>query len=489
MQLSERISRGVKATFVANLITVSANGVLSVALARYLLTPDEYGTLFFALSVLGVILIFGTLGLPSSVARYVTEYTEEDPGQIPYILVTSAVILLVFAGTVGTIVSVGSPWLADRLGEPDLAALLALGFGYIVLQALRTYLAKVFQGLNRVDYSAIVNAVFAISHVVLAIGLVLLGFGVVGAFTGYILGLFVAVVLGFGLLYYNFYRTFDRSDSRERGLLRRIVEYSVPLTATRGANVLDKQVDTILVGFLLNPTAVAFYTIAKQVSSVCTTPAKALGFTVSPAYGEQKAADRIRRAARLYEQALEHILLLYIPAVVGLILVADPMVRYVFGVDYLGAVPVLQIISFYVLVSAINRITSDGLDFLGRARDRAVIKTITAMSNFVLNLLLIPIFGVVGAAVATLITFSVYTGTNIYIIATELPIRLSVITRTLVGISFVSVLMGAGVYLLLPFVSGPVTLVGVIGFGVVAWLIGASVSGLLDVRRTVNFFV
>lgn len=477
-----------KATFAANLITVSANGVLSVVLARYLLTPDEYGTLFYALSILGVILIFGTLGLPSSVARYITEYTEEDPGQVPHILATSVIILLVFAGTVGVVVSAGSQMIADRLEEPNLAALLTLGFGYIVLQAMRTYLAKVFQGFNRVDYSAIVNAVFATSHVILAIGLVLLGFGVVGAFTGYILGLFVAVVLGSGLLYLNFYRTFDPAEERESGLVRRVAEYSVPLTATKGANVLDKQVDTILVGFLLNPTAVAFYTISKQVSSVCATPAKALGFTVSPAYGEEKAADRVERAAQLYEQSLEHILILYIPAVVGLILVAEPMVRYVFGSDYLGAVPILQVISFYVLVSAINRITSDGLDFLGRARDRAIIKTTTAVSNFILNLLLIPIFGVVGAAVATVITFSVYTGMNVYIIASELPIRFAAITRTVVGTSLVAVLMGVGVYLVLPFVSGPVTLFGVVGFGVVIWLIGASISGLFDVRRTVNFF-
>lgn len=488
MSLAERVSRGVKASLGANLINVLANGVLTVVLARYLLTPDEYGQLFFALSVLGVLKIFGTIGLPSSIARYVTEYAEQDPEQVPHVLTASLTVLIVLSSVVGIAVSLGSPWIAALLGQPNLEALLAFGVGYIVLLAMRVYLAKVFQGFNRVEYSAIVNTISSVGRMIFAIGFVLLGFGVVGAFAGYIAGFLVSVVIGFGLLYYNFYRTFDRAAQREEGLLRRILEYSIPLTATRGAGVLDKQVDTILVGVLLNPTAVAFYTIAKQVSEVCITPARALGFTISPAYGEQKASDRNEEAARLYEQSLEHVLLLFVPAVIGLILVAEPMIQYVFGQEYLGAVIVMQVISIYVLVSAVNLITSDGLDFLGRARDRAIVKSATAISNFFLNLLLIPIYGVAGAAIATVVTYSMYTGTNMYIISQELPIQFTSAVRILVGVSAVSLLMGLGVYLLLPFVSGPVTLIGVVIFGVLVWIIGASVGGLMDLRRVIAFF-
>lgn len=488
MSIVDRISRGVKATFGANVANVAANGLLIVVLARYLLTPDEYGLLFLALSVLGVVTIFGTLGLPSSVARYVTEYEEEDPSQVPHVVTASLGILLVLAAVAGAIVSLGSSRIAALLDEPDLAALLTLGLGYVLVQSLRTYLAKVFQGFNRVHYSALVNTISSVGRVTFAIGFVLLGFGVVGALAGYVLGTAVAVVVGLGVLYYRIYRTFERAERREDGLVQRIVEYSVPLTATRGAGVLDKRVDTILIGVLLNPAAVAFYTIGKQVSSVCVTPARALGFTISPVYGEQQASDQDRRAARLYEQSLEHVLLLYVPAVVGLVLVADPMVRHVFGSEYLGAVPVLQVLSLYVLVSAINRITSDGLDFLGRARDRAIVKSATAISNFVLNLLLIPALGVVGAAGATVVTYSVYTAVNVYIIGQELPVRFGPALRTTVGVGAVSLLMGAGVSLLLPFVSGPAGLFGVVAFGILVWAIGASLGGLLDVGRAMRFF-
>ncbi|WP_178915282.1 flippase [Natronomonas gomsonensis] len=485
MELAERLSRGVKATFGANILDVVANAVLIVVLARYLLTPEEYGLLYFALSVFGTVGILGTLGLPSSAARYVTEFAESAPGQVPHVMRVALGFLLALSVVVGTAVTLGGPWLAKILGDAELAPLLLLGIGYVVGESLRQYLTAMFQGLNRVSWSAVVRSVQAVGRVGFAVGFVLLGFGVVGALAGFVAASLASVVVG-GVVFVRFYRSFPTAD-REEGIVRRLLEYSIPLTATRSASVIDGKVDTILVGVLLNVTAVGYYTIAKQIAQVCVTPASSLGFTISPAVGEQKAGNRADRAARLYEQALEYVLLLYVPAVVGLVLVAEPMVRYVFGQEYLGAVVVVQLLSVYVLAMAVVKITSDGLDFLGRARDRAIVKIIMALSNVVLNLLLIPIFGVAGAALATVVTFSGYTLANVYIISLELPIEFAGIARSLAGVTAVSLVMGAAVALLVPHVTGLLTLLGVVAVGAAIWLAGVAGGGLLDVRRAVSY--
>jgi len=97
-----------------------------------------------------------------------------------------------------------------------------------------------------------------------------------------------------GILYYGFYVRYDAADEYEDGLSRRLLEYSVPLTATQSANVIDKQIDIVLVGAFINPAAVAFYTLAKQITEFVLAPAASLGFTISPNFGEQKAAGRTR---------------------------------------------------------------------------------------------------------------------------------------------------------------------------------------------------
>lgn len=486
--IADRISRGVSASFAASLIDTGVNALLVVLLARYLMAPEEYGLFFYALSLISVVAILGTLGIPSSAGRYVAEYGELDRDQIRYVIRSATRYLLVLSVFFGLVVSLGSPVVASRLGEPELAPVLALGAGYVVFQSLRTLLSGIFQGLNRVDLSALVNAISAVVRFVAVVALVALGLGAVGAFLGYVVGFAVGSLVGGVILYRRFYRTYDPTVERADDLVRRLLEYSVPLTATRGANVLDKQVDTILVGALLNPLAVAYYTIGKQVSQVAVMPAKSLGATISPTIGEQKAGGEKRRAARIYERSLEAVVVLYVPAVVGLFIVAEPLVRHVFGGDYLGAVVVVQILSVYVFLSAVSMITSDGLDFLGRARHRAIVKTTMAVTNFALNLLLIPTIGVAGAALATVLTQTGYVGTNVFIISRELPVEFDRIARSTVRIAAVSLAMALGVTALVPYVSGVFSLLGVVVLGVSIWAVLTVSSGVVDVGEIRDYF-
>lgn len=405
MNLTDRIARGVKASFGARVVDIVANAALTVILARFLLSTDQYGQLYIAISVIGVASLFGTLGVPSSAARYVTEYNERDDTQVPHIIRRSLAYVLVLCAVVSVALVLGSPLISELFQQPGMVPLLVAGVFYVTFEATTKYFMSLFQAFNRVALSALINALSSIGRLVFAVGLVLVGLGTLGAFLGYVLGFVIASAVGLWLLYTRFYVPKNGDEPMESGLSRRILEYSVPLTATRSATIVDKKVDTILVGAILGSTPAAFYTVAKQVSDACIAPASSLGYTISPAFGEEKAGDRLERAARLYEHALEHMLILYIPAFVGLVLVADPMIRHVFGDDYLGAVPVVQVMGVFILANSVNKITSDGLDYLGRARERAIAKTVMAVSNFVLNLLLIPTIGVVGAAIATAITF------------------------------------------------------------------------------------
>ena len=489
MDLVDKLSRGLKATFASQVIYAAANGALMIVLARFLLDPDGYGLLYFALSILGIASLLGTLGVPKSAARYVTEYSENDEAQVPNIVRRSLLYVVALSTTAGAALALLGDRIARFVGEEPVAPLLVVGGGYVLTRSVTLYSQLVLQGFNRVDWSAFVKTLDAVLRFAFVVGFVLLGFGAAGALAGYVVGYAVAGGIGLAIIYVKFYRTFPTDEPMEPGLPRRIKEYSVPLTATQGANVLDKKIDTFLVGFFLTTTAVSFYTLAKQISEFVVTPVTALGFTVSPAYGEQKARDRIETASRLYEESMRHVLLLYIPGAVGLILVAEPLIRLVIGPEYLGATPVLQVLSVFVVFKAINKITSNGLDFLGRARIRAISKSATSVANFLLNLLLIPTIGVVGAAVATVITYSIYTATNVAVMHQEFELSTRQLARDAAGIVAITAGMALAVLVALPYVSGLITLAGVVSLGVAVWAVLAIGSGLLDVRRVTSLLL
>lgn len=487
MELTDRLSRGVKALFGADLLDKLSQAALIVVLTRYLFSTEQYGELNFVLSVVGVVTIFATLGVPKSAARYVTEFAETDPAHVPHVLRLSFAYISILVVTIAAGMIVFGGQIASILGVPSVTPYLVVGAGLVAVKALTKYCSALFQGFNRVAWTAMISAVVGIGRLILVILFVLLGFGIAGALAGYLAASLLAAVLGAVVLYRRFYDSNTAAASPPADLGRRILEYSVPLTATRGANVLDKKVDTILVGVLLNMTAVGYYTIAKQVSDFVTMPAATFGFTVSPAIGQEYSGDRLDRATALYERSLQYVLLLYIPGVTGLILVADPMVRYIFGSGYLPAVPVVQVFALFILVNAINKVTSDGLDYLGRARSRAIIKSAMAVANFVLNLALIPLLGVVGAAVATVLTYTVYTLSNVYFIHQELGFDLWAVLRSLATICLVTVGMGTSVWIVIPYVSGLPSLFGVVIAGLVVWASLSMIGGLLDLREVFQF--
>jgi len=478
--MADDLAGGLRAMLIADLLRVVSKGLLVLVLARFLLTPEGYGLLFFALAILGTTKLFTNFGLPKSTARYVTEHVETAPGQVPHLLRFSFGLNAVTIGLVCLGLFLGSGALASLLGEPALAPLLVIGTGFVVGRSLESHTMVLFQAFNDVRWSALVRTVSSFGQLVLAMVLVLLGFGVAGALFGFVLGALLAAAVGTVVLYGRFYRDYDPAERMAPSLPGRVLRYSVPLTATGVANLLDKRVDAILVGYFMNPVAVGYYTLAKQISEFVMTPAASLGFTVSPQYGTYKATGDLAEAATLYRRAFTGIVTLYVPAAAGMALVAGPGVRFVFGAEYLGAVPAVQVFGLYTLLLALDKITNDGLDYLGRASARAAAKTVTSVANVGLNLVLIPAYGVVGAAVATVITVSVLVGVELFVVVRELPLSATALAYDTGRAGVITAVMSGVVLALLPYVSGLGTLAALVCAGLGVWAVLATLSGVID---------
>lgn len=481
MSLVSKLGKRFKAAFGARIISVFTGGILTIFLAR-VLTPDGYGLLFLALSIFGMAQLVSEPGIARSAGRYIAEYKESDPGQIVHILrfsflLNATTIAIVVVGLLLTYEII-----ASLIGEPDLVPFLLLGSAFIVCNTLFSFGQLTLQGFEEIERSSIVTVLKSTSRLLLVVVIVLLGYNAVGALVGYILSFALAAVVSLSLVFKQGI-SLPKAASIESGLRRRIAEYTLPLTATKSADVLDRRVDTILIGFFVGPIGVAYYTIGKQIVQFIETPMSALGFTLSPTLGSQKASGNADTAARIYEMALSNGLLLYIPAAAGLILVAEPVVELVFGTDYSGAIPVVQVFGIYAVALSITKVTSHGLDYLGRARARAIVKGVTAVLNLLLNLLLIPWIGVIGAAIATVITYSLYALFNVYIMHVELELRVRWLVWKLGQAIAVTAVMSTVVLTATSYISGFITLFAVVGLGVAVWGTLVVSLGLVDIEQ------
>lgn len=508
MSTTDSIVDGFKANLVAKVVEIGVNGLLILLLTRVFLTNEEYGLLSLALAIYGMAVFFSRLGLARSAARYVTEYRETDPSLIPIIVRRSLLFNLVTIAIVSSAVVAFHDPIVAWFGEPQLVPLLILGVSFIAARTLRSYVYYLCQGFNRVTWSALISIVSNLGIFGFVLAFLVLGFGIPGAVLGYALGYALGATFGLVVLYRWVSRVppdapghdagsepshdagsepnAPSDDASEKSLTRRLLEYSLPLSITGASSILFKRVDIILVGAFLSPVAVAYYTLAKQLTEFVTAPASSLGFAVGPTFGESKSNDDIARAATIYETAFEHSLLFYIPAAAGIVLVADPAIRYVFGDGYLGAIPIVQILSVFVVLQAINKLTNDALNYLGRARHRAISKGGAAVLNFGLNLVLIPTIGVAGAAVSTVVSYVVLVIVNIYLIHMELSLSLGSLAVTAAQVCSIAIGMSLIVVFFLPYVTNVVSLLAIVALGSTVWLALAVSSGMLDLRWAVS---
>lgn len=477
-----RIVQDASVVMLGRLVSIAGKGALVLLLTRYLLRPSEYGLLFLTISVLGVAMLFANLGFSKAGARYITQFRESEPHLVSIILRKTFVYNCVTIAVVAVGVFLARDVIADVVGEPAIGGLLVFGAAYLVFKSLKGTTKMVFQGFGEMEWATTVDILTNVLLVIFVPAFLLLGFGLGGAISGYALSYAVVVALGVGVIYRRWYTGIE-NEERESEVSSRLLRYSVPLTLTKGANTIDSRVDTILLSVFHGPTAIAFYTLGKQIADFVIVPAQSLGFAISPTYGEKKANGDLTTAARRYEQSFIYTMAFYGPAAAGIVFVARPAVTLVFGSVYAGAGPVLQIFSLFVLVRALDKITNDALDFLGRARARAVAKGALAVANFGLNLVLIPRFGVIGATVATVTTYSVLVAAELFIIADELPLDPVNLSRGVLVVAGITAGMSVVVYPLADAIDDTVSLVGVVAAGGAVWLVLTVLTGLVNPSR------
>jgi len=481
MSLINEIQNRFQFEFIGRVIGILSGAILTIGLTR-VLTPNDYGLLFLSLSIFGVAKLFSILGIPKSGARYITRYREESPDQIRNIIRFTFIFNIITALIVSTILAFGHNFVAKLLNEPAIGRLILLGSVFVFSGTFLKFARFTLQAFEDIAPASITYSLDRGMRVIFALGMAVLGYGALGALAGYIAASVIAALSGTAYVYFRHYRHGKRAKIEE-GLRRRIAKYTIPLTATSAANTIDKRIDTVLVGLLIDPVAVAYYTLARQIVRFIQAPISALGFSLSPTFESQKAKGNSEAAARLYEETLVYVLLFYLPASAGIALIAGPFVALIFGAEYTGAVPVIQAISPYILLLSIAILTSNSLDYLGRARERAVAKGVTSILNLILNILLLPRIGVAGAAISTVLTFALYSFFTVYIMSLEFELRVQWLLKKTFAVVVSTGLMCVFVYSVRGSIEGFLSLFSVVGLAVVIWGVISILTGVISIAR------
>ena len=193
----------------------------------------------------------------------------------------------------------------------------------------------------------------------------------------------------------------------DRFWIRKLFDYGKYTLGTNISSIIMRNIDSWMLGMLMSPVAVAIYNPAVRVANLLEVPTTSIASVMFP-----KAVERIKNegkgaAKELYEKSVSLIFACMVPAVLFVIIFAKPIVILIAGTEYLDAVPVLKITMLYGLILPFNRQLGVILDAMGKAKTNMWFVARNALINIVLNYFMIQYFGVIGAAYATLLTFTI----------------------------------------------------------------------------------
>ena len=173
--------------------------------------------------------------------------------------------------------------------------------------------------------------------------------------------------------------------------------------------------DTTMLGFICNDWQVGIYTAAIKIDKIILSLVVAACAVLLPRLSYYSEND-VEKFNKLAYKGLDVLLLVSIPCCIGLFLLSYHVIILLSGEHYIESVPVMRIMNPIILIIGMSNFIGMQL-FMPLRKERYTLYSVVcgAVFNFILNLILIPRFQALGAAISTLCAESVVTVVQLFL--------------------------------------------------------------------------
>ena len=381
--------------------------VIALLLANFL-GAEHYGLYVLSISAATIFMGISALGLDDAMVRYVAIlFGRSDRVGIWGTLQIGLGVSALAGGVMGGVLLFGARSIAEDLfNEPRLTPLLHLFAVVVPVLTVSNVLAGIARGFGRMDYAALAkNAVQPVVRMVLLAALAVTGRLDLFA-AAVIFGISdVAAIITLMLLLnkqvplYESLRPYVRRDFKD------IFVFALPLWLSGLLRQFRRQIELVMLGALSAASSAGVFAVINKVNLVAHVFLLSIIVAVKPILARLHDRRDQEELAHLYVTATRWTLTLNVPFFLVMVLYAEPLLL-VFGKTFASGATALVILAFAELVNAGTGICGPMIDMTGHTKVKlanSVLWTILLISG---GALLIPRWGVVGAATAALVAIS-----------------------------------------------------------------------------------
>ncbi|MBN2184026.1 MAG: flippase [Candidatus Krumholzibacteriota bacterium] len=373
-----------------------------------LLGPALYGILIIPVPYVQILTMLSNIGFNTAVIKLIPGYRQEGRGDLARMIYrSSAFMTLVLSVLWSGAMLIFARWLAvDVAHQPEAVGPVRIYALIIPFLALNAFYAVVYLATQKGRLRAGISVIYGLLNIIIPISVVLWKKDVTFILGGFLAAEIIGTVLFAFFFHRKILRDFTgRAASLARGMKEVFGFGFLFFFASLGWNIINST-DRIMVKFYLPSEELAFYGMAALVVTSLSIISATAGTALIPSL----TAARTKGDMALFKKQIWNTsrlgLIALVPMTAVLFTLADDIYAIVLP-RYSASASVLRILVFIGFIDIICRIAWASLVAFGSGGRAASAYIIAAAMNIVLNIFLIPKFGIEGAAYATISSFLV----------------------------------------------------------------------------------
>ena len=380
--------------------------IFQIIVARNLGAP-LFGVFFLGLALFRIFGMIGELGLTQGLIRYVALYRGEgDERRVKGVIILSLKIAVTASIIIAVLLIMFSKPIAENLFHKieltDILRLFALALPFATLT---TMLVFPTQGFKIMRYKVLVREILEpFLRIIIVIILIMAGLSLYGAAVAYLVPIMAGAIFSFYCLKKVFPQITDKSlkPSYEK---KKLLNFSWPLLLVQFFGVSMLWLDTIILSFFKSSQEVGIFSAAQRTALLVSIIKTSFDGIFAPVISDIYNRGEIRKLSRYFQTVTKWIFTFSFPLFLLVVFFANSILS-LFGPEFTQGTYSLFILSsawiIYAAVGSVGQI----IVMSGRQKIHLINIVCVLSLNLILNLLLIPKYGITGAALATFAAIS-----------------------------------------------------------------------------------
>lgn len=430
-------------------------GFLNRVIIAKFFGPSSLGLLALGLMWISIISKLSLGGFPSALKKFVPIHLTDDEDRMVRSTIFTVFTISVSLSIIGgSLLFIFSKYISVSIfNSKALIPILRIIAILIPFQVIYALLTNLFLTFKKVKYRTILKIGYNILKLLMVILVVFIGGTILNVTMAYLFTVIILVLIGTIILekkVYPFLKKQTKSDGSLTFTPKRILNFSMPLLFSAALIMIMGKADTFMLGYFTNEELVGIYNLVLPLAFMLLIFLRSINQIFFPVISQLHADKKLDELSRTFTTVLRWDFLLTFPFFVFLCIFSKPILN-VFFPEYVEGWKALSILSVGMMFRSGFGPVGNILKTFGRTKFIFKINLVLVGINLGLNVILIPIYGLAGAATATAIAFSLNNILEMWKVRDLLKLR---IIKNLYGKYFISSLFPAIlIFVILTFVN------------------------------------